>query len=74
MSNLFQEQRKSYLLTDEQAEWIRDLLALASDPATGILDTTSSGGYRNQEDAAERFAFLSATMTSADDQMEAHKP
>jgi hypothetical protein len=58
---------KYYVLTDDQAEWIEHLLLMASDPATGIIDTTSSGGYKG-DTAVAVFAFLHDTAFSIGNQ------
>jgi hypothetical protein len=58
---------RTYELTDSQADWIADLLNMASDRATGIVGTTSGGGYRGGA-AQGVFAFLAATVKSVEQQ------
>ena len=58
----------TYELTDSQAGWIAELLRMASDPDTGILDTTSGGGYRDPEQAARVYRLLGDTARSLDQQ------
>jgi hypothetical protein len=67
-----QIKERAYMLTDSQAEWVRDLLSTASDPRTGVMDTTSGGGYKGPK-ATALFTFLACTAESIA-QQQAGKP
>lgn len=51
------------VLNAAQASWIVDLLHTASDGASGLIETTSGGGF-HEGDRAQALAFLAATARS----------